>query len=294
MKVAAAVRLAGEVASGLGLSFDRAVVLADRSNAVVHLEPAGVVARVCTRTANLREGPAWLRREVAVATHLAKAGAPVVPPSARLPPGPHCHDGGVMSFWEYVEELGDPVDPAAAAHALHVCHDVLADFEGRLPELAAPRESARVVDRLVEYAVLDAADSLWLGRRIAEVNARLERLGTPLRSLHGDSHLGNALQTARGPLWTDWEDAFLGPRAWDLACLVARARVLGDASERAEAALAAYGATPDDAELDLCIEARTLQAVAWSALLAHDRNARDPDRERRLRWLGSRPMLDDG
>ena len=39
----------------------------------------------------------------------------------------------------------------------------------------------------------------------------LEDLDLPLRPVHGDTHLRNVINTARGPLWGDWEDAFRGP-----------------------------------------------------------------------------------
>jgi aminoglycoside phosphotransferase (APT) family kinase protein len=35
----------------------------------------------------------------------------------------------------------------------------------------------------------------------------------PHRIVHGDSHPGNVLWTTDGPLWGDWEDAHLAPRA---------------------------------------------------------------------------------
>ena len=65
-----------------------AVLLRDRSNVLMHLRPARVVARVSTTTALVRQGTAWLGREITVATRLAAAGAPVVRPSGELDPGP--------------------------------------------------------------------------------------------------------------------------------------------------------------------------------------------------------------
>ena len=69
--------------------------------------------------------------------------------------------------------------------------------------------------------------------------ARWPTLGAaPQRIVHGDSHPGNVLWTAGGPLWSDWEDAHLAPLEWDLACLVAAGRVRGNDFGWAEAALA--------------------------------------------------------
>jgi aminoglycoside phosphotransferase (APT) family kinase protein len=96
--------------------------------------------------------------------------------------------------------------------------------------------------------------------------------------VHGDSHLGNVLATAGGPLWGDWEDAFLGPAGWDLACLLAPAQVFGEAPERGLVALAAYGATVGDEELDVLVRARAVQLAAWTVVIV----ARHPQRAFRL------------
>src|SRR5262252_8051741 len=103
-----------DLAHELGLRAERGEVLHDRSNLLLHLIPDNVVARVVTRTAEARAGDAWLRREVAIAAHLAAAGAPVVPPACALPPGPHTHHGHTVTFWEYVEVLPGRAGPAKA------------------------------------------------------------------------------------------------------------------------------------------------------------------------------------
>jgi aminoglycoside phosphotransferase (APT) family kinase protein len=47
---------------------------------------------------------------------------------------------------------------------------------------------------------------------LPHVDRALATLGAaPQRIVHGDSHPGNVLWTAGGPLWSDWEDAHLGP-----------------------------------------------------------------------------------
>jgi aminoglycoside/choline kinase family phosphotransferase len=72
-------------------------------------------------------------------------------------------------------------------------------------------------------------------------------------------------------LWADWEDSIYAPIEWDLACLVAGARITGTTqdAEWAEAALAAYG-SHNAAALELCIHTRALFGVAWLSLLAAD------------------------
>jgi thiamine kinase-like enzyme len=109
-----------------------------------------------------------------------------------------------------------------------------------------------------------------------------------VRPLHGDAHLGNVLNAPEGPLWGDWEDVFAGPLAWDLACLVTETRIYGTEAERVAEALRGYGGGVDDDELELFVEARALQAVAWSILITRRYPERRPRREARLRWFRER------
>src|SRR4051794_36890211 len=131
----------------LGLRVDEPVLLHDSSNVLVHLRPAPLVARVATTTGIIRRGGhEWLAREIAVAGHLARVGAPAIPPSSELNPGPHTEDGLALSFWELAERMPGPPGPAAAARALRECHEALADSDLKLPALAVIDEAERVLD----------------------------------------------------------------------------------------------------------------------------------------------------
>jgi hypothetical protein len=262
-----ALRAAVAAAEGAGLRFDRPAVLRDGSNLLVHLRPAPVVARVATRTATIRRGDAWLAREVAVARYLAGAGAPVVAPSSELPPGPHRHDGFTVTFWEHVEERDAPIDPQRAGSALRECHEALAGYAGELPRMALLHETETVIEVLVAQGTLDAADGAVLRAAAEATRERIEALGLPLQPVHGDAHLGNVVDSPRGPLWNDWEDTFLGPTAWDLACLHGSARAFGLPAEPVAAAQRGYGPAPDAAILDAFVEARRLQGTAWTFVL---------------------------
>lgn len=57
-----AIRAACEVATRQGLTFERAIVLQHRSNAIVHLSPTAVVARVATTPSTVRQGDGWFTR----------------------------------------------------------------------------------------------------------------------------------------------------------------------------------------------------------------------------------------
>lgn len=252
------------VARAHGLRADDAVILRDQLNVLVHLRPAPVVARVAGTIARVRPGVAWQRREIAIAAHLADAGAPVVAPSAELPPGPHEHDGRVLSFWTYAQDTGEPADPVAAGEGLRYCHEVLHTYSGSLPVLTGVTEAEALLATLAAEEQLDGVTAARLLARIEELHATLGSLRSPVQPLHGDAHLNNVIDTPAGPLWNDWEDTCLGPLGWDAACM----KLTRDGGERAEAALAASGVALDPGELALWVEARSLQLAVWRALLA--------------------------
>jgi aminoglycoside phosphotransferase (APT) family kinase protein len=128
-------------------------------------------------------------------------------------------------------------------------------------------------------------------RREARLAAALAAAGAPVpaplgeapqRIVHGDSHPGNVVLTADGPLWSDWEDAHLAPLEWDLCCLVAAARVHGNDFGWAEAALAAHGGPCDASLLEACVDARVAQGAAYLAATGRG----DPEAlHRHLDWL---------
>jgi hypothetical protein len=254
------------VAAEAGLCFAESKILRDRGNLLVHLAPTSVVARVATLTGTRRLGDGWLRREVAVAGFLARAGAPVVAPSAEVDPGPHTHEAVSLSFWNYVEETGAPLDAAEAGRRLRVCHEVLAGYEGELEPLGTLAEAERWLEELAAERRIDADLAVRLRSDAAEVRRRIEALGLPMQAVHGDAHLDNAINTAAGPLWNDWEDTCLAPPALDLGCMEAAASVWGDDPEPVAVALAAYGEIDPEA-LAVFVAARRFQGALWSELL---------------------------
>jgi hypothetical protein len=259
-RAARAVLAARAVAAGHGIRSTDPGVLHDGVNVVVHLAPAPVVARVATLTPLLRPSPLRsFAREATLAGALAAAGAPVVPPSDVLPPGPHRYAGLELSFWCYVEVLPVAPSPADVAAALPELHRHLA----ALPWDGAPLDTP--LDDLARFASLGRA---WgappaqlerLRDRLVELRPRL---GGEVQPLHGDAHPGNLLATPDGWRWTDLEDTCAGPRAWDLACLRSTSRLDG------RAALDALPDAPTDAELAPWLELRRLHAAAWTLVVA--------------------------
>lgn len=272
--VATVARLAAE----LGLDVTPSVI-ADRSNLVLRLDPLPLVARVAMATSLARVGMAWLRREVEIARFL--RDAPVTRPAERVDPGPHERDGLVVSFWERETLLERPADPAEAGRALAACHRALVTYPpDRVPRLGG-WEEARAV-RARADAALDPDERARVARAWDEAERVVEGAvarTASFQAVHGDAHLGNVLGTPRGTLWTDWEDAFLGPVEWDLACLRSRAELFGEERAAIDAACAAYDG-PFDPELARALGlARNLQVIVWLAVFAE----RQPELAERMR-----------
>jgi hypothetical protein len=254
------------VARREGLRFDDPVVLRDRGNLLVHLRPAPVVARVATVTGTRRPGDAWLLREVSVAGYLAGRGMPVVAPSAEIDPGPHTHDGISLSFWQFAREVDAPLGAREAGRALRACHEALVDYEGELEPLGTLTEAERWLEELRAEGQIGEDRAAELRDAATSVRRRIEALGLPPQPVHGDAHLDNVIQTREGPLWNDWEDTCLAPRALDLGCLEAAASVFGDEPGPVALALEAYGPIDEEA-LATFVAARSFQGAIWSVLI---------------------------
>jgi hypothetical protein len=169
-----------------------------------------IVARVSTGLASPGgPKPADVVRELAVASHAARLGAPVVPPADEIDPGPHWR-GHVVTFWRYIRSSGE-VDGRAAGRALRAVHDALVDYDGRLPAAGHPED----LDEML--ATLQDSERVEFVRELASRWPDLDG-----QALHGDAHLGNCLASEGGPLWHDFETACRGPREYDLAALVLR------------------------------------------------------------------------
>ncbi len=130
--VPAAIDAAVSIAAEHGIRVGEARVLSHEQAVIVHLAPAPLGARVGVEAVF---GPRldWQRGAVGLAAHLAAAGAPVVPPSDLLPPGPHVRERAVLSFWSYVvEDRSLPPDPWAAGDGLRRIHELGVGYDGEL------------------------------------------------------------------------------------------------------------------------------------------------------------------
>jgi hypothetical protein len=209
----AAIDAAVGVARACGLASDRARILSDANNTLVHLAAAGVVAKVGTsafRDVHLES----LERELAVAGFLAANDAPVIAPAA---PGARRWGDLTVTLWQYAEPVpGEPLDPAASLRAVH---DALAGFPGALPWFALELDDALRLLEPDRSPTLAAGDRAFLRGVVGELRATLRDWHGPARPLHGSPHEGNWLRTADGWRLLDFETACRGPLEWDLTTL---------------------------------------------------------------------------
>ncbi|MCK2213272.1 phosphotransferase [Actinomadura sp. ATCC 31491] len=202
---------------------DDPAVLGNVFSLTLHLRPAPVVARVATRMPRLRSPIGdWLRMELEVTAYLAAQGAPVVSPSAELPPGPHLEDGFAISFWTWLEPDPDRVATTAdCAAMLGDLHAVLRTYPGELPLMCAndvPRGLA-LLDATGD--VLSPAEKDLVRSAAAELAPFMAAPPGDLQPLHGDAYPANLLATRRaGLVWIDFEDVCRGPVEWDLATMM--------------------------------------------------------------------------
>lgn len=265
-------QIAAALARELGLADAMPVTVADRSNLVLRI--GDVIARVAMATSMVRVGMAWLAREVSVSRFLAEQGVGVTRPIA----GPFEREGLVISFWELEDVRGEP-DPVLAGRALRRAHDVLADYAEPLPLWGGFEEARQVLDRAMKAMRADERSRVARAWDLAEATvAGARRRSRSFQAVHGDAHPRNVLATARGVLWTDWEDTFLGPVEFDLACVRSRAFLFGEEIEVTEAMCAAYGAYDEDLVRDLGL-VRNVQVIPWLAIFAE----RDPELLPRMR-----------
>lgn len=261
----------------LGLEVRDGYVLRAEHNVLVHLRPSPVLARVAAASAIPRDTHAHMRNEVCVTRLLADCGAPVVPPTDMIDAGPHVAGRAVVSYWTYVENQST-VDPTRAGRALAQCHALAreADLHLDAPTGSPAFEALNIFAELVDRGVVDSAPGRRVAKWAAEDIEAMEALELREQIIHGDAHLENLLASAAGPLWNDWEDTFRGPLEWDIACLVATARVTGAGRERTESALRGYGLDRIDAVVELLVRVRAFQVATW-LIAAAERHGRRAD-----------------
>lgn len=267
---AEAIEVTRALVRDLGLTLDaEPTVVADRSNLVLKLAPHPIVARVAMATSLARVGMEWLKREVEISRYLTSRGCKVTSPTTTLPAGPFERGGLVVSFWNEERLEEGPPEPRAAGAALAEAHKALAGYEhSALPAWGTVDEARQVFARARFFTSEERAQ---MGRAWDVVDRIVDSARSrtaSFQAVHGDAHVGNVLATVRGPMWTDWEDAFLGPVEWDIACLRSKAELFSEDRAVIDAMTAAYdGAYDAELARDLGV-VRNVQVVSWLAVFA--------------------------
>ena len=208
-----AVAAARATASALDLAVDDSVVLSDSNRLVVHLTPCDVVARVTPMT-----HPWSAEREVEVARRLAETDSPVAGLEARVEPRLFDRDGFAISMWSYFEVVPRTLPPAEYAQSLGRLHAGL-----RQVDVTTPHVMDRVAEAQQDVASRDLTpdlaetDRALLADTLRDLSASIVDRRVAEQLLHGEPHPWNVLDTKRGPLFMDFENAALGPVEYDLA-----------------------------------------------------------------------------
>jgi Ser/Thr protein kinase RdoA (MazF antagonist) len=199
-----------------GVDVREPVLLRSTNNLVVHLAPAPVVAKVGRLTSD--QGGLALRKELAVALHLAALGAPIAAPSPVLPAVVHEVGEQRITFWRYHEERNSGEIPCARlAPALSEFHHCLRSYPGPLPDFRLRRAGA---DDLIRSAVsprLKERDRLFLLTEHARIQSELTAADFEPQPLHGGPHRHNWIDTGERALLIDLETVCIGPRELDIA-----------------------------------------------------------------------------
>jgi hypothetical protein len=219
--ISQAMEAASEVAGSIGVKQVEQVLLHHSQHITVLWPAVDTVARIVVSTDDVTER---LSRELAVARYLTEKGAPVGPPSAVLPAGPHFRDKFGMTLWQFVPHTpadeDNPAHVAAATAALCRIHRMLADYPGRLPSFGTKIDECRLLlGRRSSLPSLDDADREFLLTVYGRITRAMDSLPIELVPIHGDAGLHNVLIAAGSACYIDFEDASLGPREWDIGWL---------------------------------------------------------------------------
>jgi len=216
------------LAEDLGLGLIEPIVLKLAHHTTLRLSPLPIVARVQSSEPALQAAAA-MGRELALARHFRDAGAPTVAPLSDVPAGPHVVGQAVTTLWSYVEHAPPrgEADVTEAARALRLIHAALLGFEGQLPPFTDNLDRcAALLGDLTAMPMIAPTDRAFLAARLRSLRDELASFSFTPIPLHGDTHAGNVLFTAEGPIWADLETACVGPLEWDLVQLPPAARRL--------------------------------------------------------------------
>jgi Ser/Thr protein kinase RdoA (MazF antagonist) len=267
--------MAGVAARRAGLSDDRRLVRYG-TNAIFELPAEGLALRLTPP--GTRVTPVETQVEFARWAHARDSaiGAP-----ADLPVLRDELEGGVASFWAWLDSDAERAGPEAYALALRAFHDVARDCPIELPRW---NPFGRLEDRWTSAEVIAEIGCELAG----ELRARSEALSDApllwrdLQVIHGDAHAGNLLHCNGAFVWTDFDLIARGPALDDLASFGLAVRRFGRGQDELATVLDRYGATPAQQEqLELVTSVKELLSLAWLSTILARPGAR-PEFHRRV------------
>jgi Ser/Thr protein kinase RdoA (MazF antagonist) len=232
-----------DIAQTAGLDCDDLVPLRSTNNTVFRLDPCAVVAK-----ANYSEAAA--ARELDAGRALAEVDAPIAAPASGIGDRVHSAANLHVTFWDYVEDAGDPSSRAVAVALRDLHRDLvrLADRVGGRTFEEQLGDAVRALEDSTFAPVLDAADRRLLLDALGHAGS--EARTWPRAVIHGSPHRGNVLNRDGAPVFIDLETIQVGPVEWDLAHLEA---------EVAEA----YAGDHDENLLAVCRIAVSATTATW-------------------------------
>ena len=211
-----AIEAATEIAATYGIKSDVPILLKDSNNTVIHLAPFPVVAKVATSRVR-KQNVSNLAHELNIALHLADSGAPIVPPSAEIPPTVYQYQNLEVTFWQHCAgEIREEIDHPELVAALKQFHAAFDGYQGELKSFTNKYEECYSLldsDRLSPK--LSKADLRFLRQVYKRLSAKLQTFDYECIPAHEEIHSGNVLWMDANPLLIDFESCCLAPREID-------------------------------------------------------------------------------
>ncbi|MFF3730744.1 phosphotransferase family protein [Streptomyces sp. NPDC002476] len=219
--------------AAVGLDCSAARLLRGHTNAVVHLEKEGVVAKVARRGTPIAD----VERTASFVRWLMQAGFPTAP----LHPidQPIIADGHAITLWKYLPQPEHPVSAAQLAGPLRHLHTLPPS-----PVVLPTHDPFAEIRRsLAAIACLPADATVFLADYTDRLEEELQAVEftLPMGVIQGDPQHRNALHTEGGAVLCDWDTVAYGPPAWDLVTVEVHCRRFGHGNDHYQAFAEAYG-----------------------------------------------------
>jgi aminoglycoside phosphotransferase (APT) family kinase protein len=249
--------MAGIAAARVGVAGDHRLVRYG-TNAIFEFPAAGLALRLTPPGTRVTQ----VETQVAFARWAQGRGCEIGAP-AELPVVREGLEGGVASFWQWLDADAERAGPEQYALALRAFHDAVHDCPLELPRW---NPFGRLEDRWTNPEVVAALGDALAGElraRSAEL-AESPLLWSDVQVIHGDAHAGNLLHCAGVYVWTDFDLIARGPALDDLASYGLAVRRFGRPDHELDVVLGLYGASDEQRDqLRLVTRVKELLSLAW-------------------------------